>query len=137
MYEYISLACGASLTGARLILEGEADVVFNPAGGFHHAGPKKASGFCFVNDIVLAAMLLAEAKKRVLILDLDVHHCDGVQHAFYERNDIMTISLHEERQKHSFPRGQDLKTKSAAGRVKGINSVQYTLFQLGHRRHGI
>jgi acetoin utilization protein AcuC len=70
-------------------------VVFNPAGGLHHAGPKEASGFCFVNDVVLAAMELTEAKKRVLFLDLDVHHGDGVQNAFYDRNDVMTISLHE------------------------------------------
>ncbi len=95
MYQYFSLVSGASLTGARLILSGEADVVFNPAGGLHHAGPKEASGFCFVNDVVLAAMELTDAKKRVLFLDLDVHHGDGVQNAFYERNDVMTISLHE------------------------------------------
>ena len=119
MYEYITLACGASLTGARLILEGESDVVFNPAGGFHHAGPKKASGFCFVNDIVLAAMLLTEAKKRVLILDLDVHHCDGVQHAFYERNDIMTISLHESG-KTLFP-GTGFENEIGRGKGEGYS----------------
>jgi acetoin utilization protein AcuC len=119
MYEYTSLACGASLTGARLILQGEADVVFNPAGGFHHAGPKKASGFCFVNDIVLAAMLLTEAKKRVLILDLDVHHCDGVQNAFYERNDIMTISLHESG-KTLFP-GTGFENEIGRGKGKGYS----------------
>jgi acetoin utilization protein AcuC len=95
MTEYISSAVGASLTGARSILSGEANIVFNPAGGYHHAGPKEASGFCYVNDVVLAAMELAGAKKRVLFLDLDVHHGDGVQDAFYERDDIMTISIHE------------------------------------------
>jgi len=95
MYDYISLASGASLTGARLILSGETSVAFNPSGGFHHAGPEKASGFCFVNDVVLAAMLLADSKKKVLFLDLDVHHGDGVQDAFYERSDVMTISMHE------------------------------------------
>jgi acetoin utilization protein AcuC len=95
MYEYISSASGASITGARLILSGEADVAFNPSGGFHHAGPRSASGFCFINDIVLAAMVLTQAGKRVLFLDLDVHHGDGVQEAFYQRDDVMTISLHE------------------------------------------
>lgn len=95
MYDYAAMASGASITGARMILSGEADIVFNPSGGFHHAGPAKASGFCYVNDVVLAAMELADAKKRVLFLDLDVHHGDGVQSAFYERDDIMTISLHE------------------------------------------
>ncbi|MCK5055086.1 MAG: acetoin utilization protein AcuC [Candidatus Aminicenantes bacterium] len=95
MYEYASLASGASITGARMILSGEANIVFNPSGGFHHAGPAKASGFCYVNDVVLAAMELTVAKKSVLFLDMDVHHGDGVQSAFYERDDIMTVSLHE------------------------------------------
>ena len=95
MMEYASLAAGATLTGARLILAGEAERVFNPSGGYHHAHPAMAAGFCYVNDIVLAAMELAGAGKRVLFLDLDVHHCDGVQDAFYERDDVMTISLHE------------------------------------------
>lgn len=95
MYEYASLAAGASLLGARLILQEKAHVVFNPSGGFHHAHPERAAGFCYVNDGVLAAMALAEAGCRVLFLDLDVHHCDGVQEAFYRRRDVMTVSLHE------------------------------------------
>jgi len=117
MYQYISLASGASITGARLILSGEADVVFNPAGGFHHAGPGEASGFCFVNDVVLAAMELTDAKKRVLFLDLDVHHGDGVQNAFYERNDVMTISLHES-PKTLFP-GTGFENEIGRGQGKG------------------
>ena len=95
MYDYVALAAGATVTGARLILNGEADIVFNPSGGFHHAQAGSAAGFCFVNDIVLAALELANAGKRVLFLDIDVHHCDGVQDAFYDRRDILTISLHE------------------------------------------
>jgi len=119
MYEYISLASGASITGARLILSGEADVVFNPGGGFHHAGPKEASGFCFINDVVLAAMELTGAKKRVLFLDLDVHHGDGVQNAFYERNDVMTISLHESG-KTLFP-GTGFENEIGRGQGKGYS----------------
>jgi acetoin utilization protein AcuC len=119
MYEYISQAGGASITGARLILSGEADVVFNPSGGFHHAGPKSASGFSFVNDVVLAAMVLTGAKKRVLVLDLDVHHGDGVQNAFYERNDIMTISLHESG-KTLFP-GTGFETEIGRGQGEGYS----------------
>ena len=95
MYDYLSLACGASLTAARMILDGAADTAFNPSGGFHHAGPELAAGFCYMNDVVLAARLLTDAGKRVLFLDLDVHHCGGVQNAFYEKSDVMTISLHE------------------------------------------
>lgn len=95
MYDYIALATGATVTGARLILDGKAEIVFNPSGGFHHAQPGNAAGFCFMNDIALAALEFANAGKRVLFLDIDVHHCDGVQDAFYGRRDVMTVSLHE------------------------------------------
>jgi acetoin utilization protein AcuC len=95
LYEYATLASGATLTGAKLILSGDADVAFNPSGGFHHAGPERASGFCYINDVALACIMLAEAGKRVLYLDVDVHHGDGVAYAFYDRSDVMTISLHQ------------------------------------------
>jgi acetoin utilization protein AcuC len=95
MYDYVALAAGATVVGAREILAGRADVAFNPSGGFHHAQPGNAAGFCYVNDVVLAAQELAAAGKRVLFLDIDVHHCDGVQNAFIDRRDVMTISLHE------------------------------------------
>jgi acetoin utilization protein AcuC len=95
MYEYAALACGASLTGARLLVGAEAGVAFNPSGGFHHAHPEKAGGFCYMNDVVIAALFLAAEGRRVLVLDVDVHHGDGTQAAFYDRDDVMTISLHE------------------------------------------
>jgi len=87
--------CGASLTGAELILAGRADFAFNPLGGFHHAMAEKAAGFCYLNDVVLACMRLADAGRRVLFLDVDAHHGDGVQAAFYRRRDVLTISFHE------------------------------------------
>lgn len=117
MYDYLSLATGGSTTGARLILSGEADIAFNPSGGFHHAAPERASGFCYMNDIVLAALLLTKAGKRVLFVDLDVHHCDGVQNAFYERSDVMTISLHESG-KSLFP-GTGFEEEIGAGPGRG------------------
>jgi acetoin utilization protein AcuC len=95
MYEYAALAAGATLKGADLILAGEAGVVFNPSGGYHHAGPAMAAGFCYVNDVALACLKLADAGRRVLFLDIDVHHGDGVQDAFYRRPDVMTVSFHE------------------------------------------
>jgi acetoin utilization protein AcuC len=95
MYEYAVLACGGTLTAARLLVSGDADVAFNPSGGFHHAGPERASGFCYVNDVALACMILAEAGKRVLYLDVDVHHGDGVAYGFYGRSDVMTVSFHQ------------------------------------------
>jgi acetoin utilization protein AcuC len=95
MYDYAVLAAGATLVGAELILSGEVDVAFNPSGGYHHAFPEKAAGFCYINDNALACTVLAEAGKRVLYLDVDVHYGDGVAYAFYDRSDVMTISLHE------------------------------------------
>jgi len=95
LYDYAVLAVGATLTATKLILSGSADVAFNPSGGFHHAGPERASGFCYINDVALACLTLAEAGKKVLYLDVDVHHGDGVAYAFYDRDDVMTISFHQ------------------------------------------
>jgi len=96
MYDYAALAAGATITGARLIADGKARIAFNPSGGYHHAFEDHAGGFCYVNDIVLGCMALTDAGKRVLFLDIDVHHTDGVQAAFYDRNDVMTISMHQD-----------------------------------------
>lgn len=95
MFDFASWACGATLTGAELILSGETNIAFNPSGGFHHARAEKASGFCYLNDLVLACMRFSNNDKRVLYLDIDAHHGDGVQEAFYATNQVMVISLHE------------------------------------------
>jgi len=95
LYEYAVLAVGATITAAKLVLSGSADVAFNPSGGFHHAGPERASGFCYINDVALGCLTLAEAGKKVLYLDVDVHHGDGVAYGFYDRDDVMTISFHQ------------------------------------------
>ncbi|GAF76276.1 unnamed protein product, partial [marine sediment metagenome] len=95
MYDYAALACGATLTGVKLILAGETDVAFNPSGGYHHAFRSRAAGFCYINDSAIACWHLAAGGKRVLYIDVDAHHGDGVQDAFYSSNDVMTISFHE------------------------------------------
>ncbi|HUW19722.1 MAG TPA: acetoin utilization protein AcuC [Sedimentisphaerales bacterium] len=95
LYDYAVLAVGGTIKAARLILAGAADVAFNPSGGYHHAHPERASGFCYINDVALACTVFAEAGKKVLYLDVDVHHGDGVAYAFYDRSDVMTISFHE------------------------------------------
>jgi acetoin utilization protein AcuC len=95
LFAYGSWACGAALTAADLLLAGQADIAFNLLGGFHHAMAGKAAGFCYLNDVVLACMRLTAAGKRVACLDVDAHHGDGTQAAFYARQDILTISLHE------------------------------------------
>ena len=95
LYDYAVLVTGATIGGAEKIVAGEAGIAFNPSGGYHHAHAGRAAGFCYINDVVLGCMTLAEAGKKVLYLDVDVHHGDGVQEAFYGRNDVMTISLHQ------------------------------------------
>jgi len=95
VYEYSALAAGGTLTAAKMILSGETDIAFNPSGGYHHAGPELAAGFCYINDVALACIVLAEQKKRILYLDVDVHHGDGVANEFYRRSDVLTISLHQ------------------------------------------
>jgi acetoin utilization protein AcuC len=92
-------------------------VVFNPSGGYHHAFPEKAAGFCYLNDNALACIALAEARKKVLYLDVDVHHGDGVAYGFYDRSGVMTISLHEN-PKTLFP-GTGFEDEIGEGEGKG------------------
>ncbi|MGH7407212.1 MAG: acetoin utilization protein AcuC [Candidatus Methylomirabilales bacterium] len=95
LYEYSALLTGATLSAGRLVEAGQVRVAFNIAGGLHHAAPARASGFCYVND---AAVLIAEfltRGRRVAYVDIDVHHGDGVQFAFYDTDRVLTISLHE------------------------------------------
>ena len=114
MFEYGAWACGAGLVAADRLVSGKADIAFNLLGGFHHAMPDRAAGFCYLNDVALACDALARAGKRVVYLDVDAHHGDGVQEIFYERNDVFTLSMHESG-KTLFP-GAGLKTKSGADR---------------------
>jgi acetoin utilization protein AcuC len=95
VFDYGAWACGAALAASELLLAREADVAFSLLGGFHHAMRNRAAGFCYLNDVVLACLRLAEAGKRVAYVDIDAHHGDGVQEAFYSRKDVLTISLHE------------------------------------------
>lgn len=95
LFNYGAWACGAGLVAAELLLAGEVDIAFNLLGGFHHAMAERAAGFCYLNDVALACHHLAAAGRRVVYLDVDAHHGDGVQAAFYRRRDVLTISLHE------------------------------------------
>ena len=95
LWEAAELVAGGSLLAARLVAEGEANRAFHFAGGLHHAMPDRASGFCYVNDAVLAIMKLRERGWRVAYVDIDAHHGDGVQFAFYRDPNVLTISTHE------------------------------------------
>jgi len=95
LWEWSLLATGASIQSAQLVMGNEVDIAFNIAGGLHHALSDRASGFCYVNDPVIVILWLLDRCKRVAYIDIDAHHGDGVQRAFYETNRVMTISLHE------------------------------------------
>ncbi len=98
MYEAAALVVGASVRAADAVADGEAAVAFNPAGGLHHAHRERASGFCVFNDAVIAIEhLLGKCGDglKVAYVDIDAHHGDGVQEAFYDRRDVLTISIHE------------------------------------------
>lgn len=86
---------GGTLTAARTILDGTDGRVLQLGGGLHHAKRSTASGFCIYNDLVIGIREFVDAGMHVAYLDIDAHHCDGVQEAFYSSEQVMTISLHE------------------------------------------
>jgi acetoin utilization protein AcuC len=95
MYDAAALSTGASLVAAELVASRQVEVAFNISGGLHHAAPSHASGFCVFNDPAIAIKYLLAQGLRVAYVDVDAHHGDGVQHAFYEDDRVLTISLHE------------------------------------------
>ena len=95
MYEAALLSTGASVQAAELIADGVVRTAFAPAGGLHHAASGHASGFCIFNDPVVAINQLRKRGLRVCYVDIDAHHGDGVQAAFYADADVLTISVHE------------------------------------------
>jgi acetoin utilization protein AcuC len=96
MHRASALVVGGSLRGARAVMEGEVDHAVNLAGGLHHAMREKASGFCIYNDAVAAIKFIRQQYNvRVAYVDIDAHHGDGVQAAFYDDPNVLTISLHE------------------------------------------
>jgi len=95
MYEASVLPVGASLIAAKMVAGGGVDVAFNPSGGLHHAASNRASGFCVFNDAVVVIKSLLESGMRVAYIDIDAHHGDGVQNAFYDIDKVLTISIHE------------------------------------------
>jgi len=126
LWEYCQTYTGGSLGGASRLAAGSTDIVLNWAGGLHHAKKTEASGFCYINDIVLAILELLkdlhcpapsphpphllirpisspapsprpchQVHARVLYIDIDIHHGDGVEEAFYTTDRVMTLSFHQ------------------------------------------
>nr|ODN87242.1 histone deacetylase HOS2 [Cryptococcus depauperatus CBS 7841] len=103
LFSFCRQYSGGSLAAARKLSSGSADIAINWSGGLHHAKKGEASGFCYVNDIVLSILELLRQVEisivvyhpRVLYIDIDIHHGDGVQEAFYLSNRVLTVSFHK------------------------------------------
>jgi acetoin utilization protein AcuC len=118
MFDASALVAGGSAIAARQVWDGASEHAVNIAGGLHHAMEGFASGFCVFNDVVLAIRtLLAAGAKRVAYVDIDVHHGDGVQAAFYDDPRVLTISLHQD-PRTLFP-GTGLPTELGTGAAEG------------------
>ncbi|CAG8583435.1 7236_t:CDS:10 [Paraglomus brasilianum] len=95
LFEFCSISAGGSIDAANKLNSGESDIAINWSGGLHHAKRFEASGFCYVNDIVLGILELLRYHQRVLYIDIDIHHGDGVEEAFYTTDRVMTCSFHK------------------------------------------
>src|SRR5436305_11119912 len=119
MHEASALVAGATLAAAGAVWRGETGHGVNIAGGLHHAMRRSASGFCVYNDPAIAIKwMLAQGAQRIAYVDLDVHHGDGVQAAFYDDPRVLTISLHEHPATLFFP-GTGLPGETGAGAGEG------------------
>ncbi|KAI6197516.1 Histone deacetylase [Aphelenchoides besseyi] len=120
LYEFCQLTSGGSLAAAVKLNKQKADIAINWMGGLHHAKKSEASGFCYTNDIVLGILELLKYNQRVLYVDIDVHHGDGVEEAFYTTDRVMTVSFHK--YGDFFPGTGELKDVGAGrGRNYSVN----------------
>ena len=125
IYDAALWSTGASLAAVELLVSDQVDVAFSISGGLHHAMPGYAYGFCVFNDPVIAIKRLVAEGMRVAYVDIDCHHGDGVQHAFYDKDAVLTISLHESGA-FLFP-GTGFAQETGAGRGRGY-SVNVPLY---------
>ena len=95
LWPYCQIVAGGSIGAAVKLNYGAADIAINWAGGLHHGKKAEASGFCYVNDIVLGILELLKYHQRVLYIDIDVHHGDGVEEAFLTTDRVLTASFHK------------------------------------------
>jgi len=95
LYDWSLLVTGATLECIRQVRYKNRRIAFNIAGGLHHALPAKASGFCYLNDPAIGIARMVQDGLRVVYLDLDVHHGDGVEAFFYDTDQVLTISIHQ------------------------------------------
>ncbi|MBN1131247.1 MAG: acetoin utilization protein AcuC [Chitinispirillaceae bacterium] len=121
LYDYATLASGGTIRGAELLIDNTTRIAFNPSGGYHHAMTASAGGFCYINDVVLACMVFSGSGRKVFCLDLDAHHGNGTQAAFYGDPRVCTVSFHESG-KTLFPwSGFEDEIGEGAGRGYNVN----------------
>ena len=130
LYEFCQLSAGGSVASAVKLNKQAADIAINWAGGLHHAKKSEASGFCYVNDIVLAILELLKYHQRVLYIDIDIHHGDGVEEAFYTTDRVMTASFHKYGE--YFPGTGDLRVSF----VTKLHNFSKIKFILGYMSNG-
>ncbi len=119
MYRGSALATGSSIQAVDSFLEGVP--AFNPAGGMHHAFKSKAHGFCFINDpVITIEYLRKKGFDRILYIDIDAHHCDGVQEAYYTSPEVFVLSLHQSPE-YAFPFNRGFIEEIGKGEGKGFN----------------
>ncbi len=122
-FEVTALVVGSSLRAAEIVMGGEADHAFNPSGGLHHAHADRASGFCIFNDPAVTVQYLKRryGLKRLLYLDIDVHHGDGVMYGFYDDPSLLDVDFHEDGS-FIFPgTGFEYETGEGEGRGMKVN----------------
>uniref|UniRef100_A0A0D9SA61 Histone deacetylase 1 n=1 Tax=Chlorocebus sabaeus TaxID=60711 RepID=A0A0D9SA61_CHLSB len=120
LFDFCQLSTGGSVASAVKLNKQQTDIAVNWAGGLHHAKKSEASGFCYVNDIVLAILELLKYHQRVLYIDIDIHHGDGVEEAFYTTHRVMTVSFHKYGE--YFPGTGDLRDIGAGkGKYYAVN----------------
>ncbi|CAK9303780.1 unnamed protein product [Gordionus sp. m RMFG-2023] len=95
LYEFCQISTGGTIAAAVKLNKKLSDIAINWSGGLHHAKKSEASGFCYTNDIVLGILELLKYHQRVLYVDIDIHHGDGVEEAFYTTDRVMTASFHK------------------------------------------
>jgi acetoin utilization protein AcuC len=154
MHEASALICGGSLAAAREIAEGRAERAVNIAGGLHHAMADRAAGFCVYNDCAVAiSWLLDHGFERIAYVDVDVHHGDGVQAAFYDDPRVLTafrpqllvtqcgadthredpladLGLSVDGHREIYRRLRELATHTAGGRWLATGGGGYGLFRV-------
>lgn len=118
VYDYARLIVGGTLLGAELLERGEVAVAFSPAAGLHHGGDDFASGFCYLNDINVAINRLLRRGRRILYVDIDAHHGDQVQAAYWKDDRVLTLSFHETT-RDLFPWKGGHESEIGEGRGKG------------------